>query len=88
MFQLIPVFHFIRRKCYPALHTPPELCEDEILILFADKILALSKHDTIRISYEMGDLLRSCSVEEVEYFANHSIQYLARTLQFVRRVRC
>lgn len=64
----------------------PETCQDEILVMFADKLFSVSKHDTIRVSYEMCDLLRSASIEEVEFLANHSIQYLVRTLIFVRRV--
>lgn len=85
MFQLMPVFYFIRRKCYPGGYTP-EAYDDELMRIFAEKLWTVSKQDTLRVSYELYDVLRSVSDAEVEYLAKHSIHYLVKTLEFVLRV--
>lgn len=83
MFQLMPVFTFLKRNSEIT-----KMCENEISCLFIEKLISVSNHDTIRVCYEMSDLLRTLSDEEVASIAIHCIHFLKQTIEFVRRVSC
>lgn len=78
--QLMPTFTFLKRNCIT-----PKAIENEIMNVFVDKLLSVSKHDTIRVCYLMSDILRGYSEDEVSAIAIQSFHYLMRTIEFIRR---
>lgn len=83
----MPVFIFIRRQCCAKKYRD-EVYESDILAMFTEKLVSVVKLDTVRVTYEMSDLLRGASDEEIASLAIQSIEYLTARVEFVRRVSC
>lgn len=64
------------------------MCDNEIMTLFTDKLMAISNHDTIRVCYKMYDSLREACDEVIAYLALQCIRSLMKMIELVGRVSC